>query len=353
MPSIGLRTPWYSCVKLSAARPLRLDIGHKGTPTMDDVLISRNAVLAVIRACGPRDGHHLEAYQMVEEAVLALASGGPAGDGGFDPSRPFTTLLKRAYEIVRHNDECPAIRGNGDDDCRCDAVPFLRDLEKFAAVTPTVPLTPAGDMAGEDDARLLRRIADTLDRRIGDDFWADLHTIANRISAREGARREPVAWQSLRTVPTDGKPIEARLKSTGAAIKIYANVEWAEAEALRHYDAWRPLALVTSVLPDSWKWRPNAEYAEKYGCDWQYVDSRQKAENFAKKWDGEICPLYAAPPASVDAVAVVTELSRLVQCLIDNDPSDPIADGGHTVLDLWRHEAKAALRAAQQPEVRL
>ena len=40
-------------------------------------------------------------------------------------------LVKRAYEVVHHDDECPAIGGCGDKDCRCDAVPFLRELESL------------------------------------------------------------------------------------------------------------------------------------------------------------------------------------------------------------------------------
>jgi len=38
-------------------------------------------------------------------------------------------LLKRAYEVVHHEPDCPSIGGNGDKDCKCDAAPFLRDLE--------------------------------------------------------------------------------------------------------------------------------------------------------------------------------------------------------------------------------
>lgn len=40
----------------------------------------------------------------------------------------------------------------------------------------------------------------------------------------------------------------------------------------------------------------------------------------------------------------VERLRDLVQTLIDNAPDDPISDAGHTVLDLWRHEARAALK---------
>ena len=36
-------------------------------------------------------------------------------------------------------------------------------------------------------------------------------------------------------------------------------------------------------------------------------------------------------------------LRALVQCLLDSDPSEPVADSGETVLNAWRKEARAAL----------
>lgn len=36
-------------------------------------------------------------------------------------------------------------------------------------------------------------------------------------------------------------------------------------------------------------------------------------------------------------------LRELVECLLDNDPAEPIADNGMTVLDGWRVHAKHAL----------
>ena len=39
----------------------------------------------------------------------------------------------------------------------------------------------------------------------------------------------------------------------------------------------------------------------------------------------------------------IRELVDLVQTLIDNDPSEPISDAGHTVLDGWRARAKVVL----------
>jgi predicted nucleic acid-binding Zn-ribbon protein len=50
--------------------------------------------------------------------------------------------------------------------------------------------------------------------------------------------------------------------------------------------------------------------------------------------------------------AGISTLTHLVQTLIDNDPDEPIADSGETVLDLWRHDARLALsaRSALQSE---
>lgn len=43
-------------------------------------------------------------------------------------------------------------------------------------------------------------------------------------------------------------------------------------------------------------------------------------------------------------------LRRLVQDLIDNDPDESISDSGHSVLDLWRHEARKALGPRMEGE---
>ncbi len=37
------------------------------------------------------------------------------------------------------------------------------------------------------------------------------------------------------------------------------------------------------------------------------------------------------------------KLTELVKLLVDNDPAESVSDGGHTVLDLWRHNAREAL----------
>lgn len=39
----------------------------------------------------------------------------------------------------------------------------------------------------------------------------------------------------------------------------------------------------------------------------------------------------------------ITSLETLIRAMIENEPDDAVSDGGHTVLDLWRHEARAAL----------
>lgn len=42
--------------------------------------------------------------------------------------------------------------------------------------------------------------------------------------------------------------------------------------------------------------------------------------------------------------ARIASLENLIRAMIENEPDDIVADGGHTVLDLWRHDARAALK---------
>lgn len=37
------------------------------------------------------------------------------------------------------------------------------------------------------------------------------------------------------------------------------------------------------------------------------------------------------------------QLVNTIKVLIDNEPDDPVSDGGHTVIDLWRHNARELL----------
>lgn len=43
----------------------------------------------------------------------------------------------------------------------------------------------------------------------------------------------------------------------------------------------------------------------------------------------------------------ITSLESLISVLLENNPSDAVSDGGHTVLDLWLYHARAALN--QEP----
>lgn len=44
-----------------------------------------------------------------------------------------------------------------------------------------------------------------------------------------------------------------------------------------------------------------------------------------------------------DAAYLFEELRDLVQCLLDNDPAAHVSDGGVTVLDVWREDARRVL----------
>lgn len=53
----------------------------------------------------------------------------------------------------------------------------------------------------------------------------------------------------------------------------------------------------------------------------------------------------AASPSTI--LALIEEnkrLAKLIRVLLENEPDDLVADGGHTVLQLWRHDARAALK---------
>ena len=48
---------------------------------------------------------------------------------------------------------------------------------------------------------------------------------------------------------------------------------------------------------------------------------------------------------ALDAMAEENaRLKTLIRAMIENEPHDAVSDGGHTVLDLWRHDARAALK---------
>jgi hypothetical protein len=53
--------------------------------------------------------------------------------------------------------------------------------------------------------------------------------------------------------------------------------------------------------------------------------------------------IVAAVNSLPELLIELERLRRLVRALIENEPDDIVADGGHTVLDEWRYNARAAL----------
>lgn len=84
------------------------------------------------------------------------------------------------------------------------------------------------------------------------------------------------------------------------------------------------------------------------GGEWQsinrYDDSKKQDENIAcVGYDPRTGVGFADAAFIVKAVNSYDSLIDLVQTLIDNDPDQPIADNGMTVLDGWRDRAKRVL----------
>ena len=48
-------------------------------------------------------------------------------------------------------------------------------------------------------------------------------------------------------------------------------------------------------------------------------------------------------------MAYLISLESLITTLLENDPDDIVAEGGYTVLDLWRHEARQKLGITSLP----
>jgi hypothetical protein len=91
---------------------------------------------AMLEATGlSGDGHNADWCAGWNAHLLATAKQPEAAHG-----EQGDALLLRAYEAVHHDIDCPAIGGNGDDDCQCDAVPFLRDLKTALARQPAAEL---------------------------------------------------------------------------------------------------------------------------------------------------------------------------------------------------------------------
>lgn len=48
------------------------------------------------------------------------------------------------------------------------------------------------------------------------------------------------------------------------------------------------------------------------------------------------------------AAQLLETAKDLIETMLENDPTEPISDAGHVMLDLWRHDARAFLDR-QQP----
>jgi hypothetical protein len=120
----------------------------------------------------------------------------------------------------------------------------------------------------------------------------------------------------------------------------------AEIERLtRSRDGWE--ADAATFAKDAHYWRNRAEAAEA-------ESGRVRAEvaelKFAEK---QLQGLWACDREERDkAEAESGRLRSLVRCLLDNEPDDVVADGGITVLMVWRQDARRALGLPEerQPE---
>jgi len=63
---------------------------------------------------------------------------------------------------------------------------------------------------------------------------------------------------------------------------------------------------------------------------------------FVANDDGKTVTLASSEWAR--AMRYIRRLETLVEDLLENDPNDLVADGGYTLLDAWRADARRALR---------
>lgn len=75
-----------------------------------------------------------------------------------------------------------------------------------------------------------------------------------------------VAWQSIASVPRDGRKIEAR-HIDGSTLVMYANLEWVEGgEAQRHFNAWRPVQEKDGLRDELGQDKLSAQHCESGRC---------------------------------------------------------------------------------------
>lgn len=77
------------------------------------------------------------------------------------------------------------------------------------------------------------------------------------------------------------------------------------------------------------------------------VESYLKSEMSGKDNSATTEMLKAAVVKIEERDRRIEELEGLVKVLVENDPNEFVSDGGHTVLDLWRSNARATLSQSE------
>lgn len=79
------------------------------------------------------------------------------------------------------------------------------------------------------------------------------------------------------------------------------------------------------------------------------IDIVERLRQWVTDWNGAAM-VRGEPPRDglhcdilYDAADEIDRLRDLVLCLVENDPNELAADGGITVLDVWRNDARQAL----------
>lgn len=93
-------------------------------------------------------------------------------------------------------------------------------------------------------------------------------------------------------------------------------------------------------------------------CDWQTreclapLGCKAIADAYEVKHLASQCAALLAENRTLRAELAAerercAKLERLIQILLDEDPNDLAADGGVTVLDVWRKDARRAIRKGE------
>lgn len=138
-------------------------------------------------------------------SILETMKGGSPWSVTAAPTFDRRKLMERAFELVHHEDGCPSIGGNGDGDCKCDAVPFLRELEVFLTALRTThsPSEAEGDfpLARAAKAKVTRQTHEEAKVLLGAMLnWSDsqfVHAVAGEDGEILKARIEGVIGNLL------------------------------------------------------------------------------------------------------------------------------------------------------------